>query len=33
VLASSNERALEVIPLEWLREHSVDVPTDPSSLA
>ena len=33
VLASTNERALEVIPLEWLREHSVDVPTDPGSLA
>lgn len=32
VLASTNERALEVIPLEWLREHSVDVPSDPSSL-
>jgi uncharacterized protein (DUF2237 family) len=32
VLASTNERALEVIPLEWLREHSVDVPADPGSL-
>lgn len=32
VLASTNERALEVLPLEWLREHAVDVPTDPSSL-
>ena len=32
VLASTNERALEVIPLEVLRVHSVDVPADPSSL-
>jgi uncharacterized protein len=32
VLASTNERALEVIPLEVLRRHSVDVPSDPSSL-
>lgn len=32
VLASTNERALEVIPLAWLREHAVDVPADPSSL-
>lgn len=28
VLASTNQRALEVIPLEVLREHSVDVPAD-----
>ncbi len=33
VLASTNERALEVIPLEALREHSVDVPDDPGWLA
>ena len=33
VLASTNERALEVIPIELLREHSVDVPGDASSLA
>ena len=33
VLASTNERALEVVPLEWLREHAVDVPADPGSLA
>jgi uncharacterized protein (DUF2237 family) len=28
VLASTNERALELIPLEVLREHAVDVPPD-----
>lgn len=28
VLASTNERALEIIPLEVLREHAVDVPSD-----
>jgi hypothetical protein len=28
VLASTNYRALEVIPIEVLREHAVDVPTD-----
>ena len=28
VLASTHERALEVVPLEWLREHAVDVPDD-----
>jgi hypothetical protein len=22
-----------VVPLEWLREHAVDVPADPGSLA
>jgi len=32
VLASTHERALEVIPLEVLREHAVDVPPDPGSL-
>ena len=32
VLASTHERALDVIPLEWLREHAVDVPSDPRSL-
>lgn len=32
VLASTSERALEVVPLEWLREHAVDVPPDLSSL-
>jgi uncharacterized protein (DUF2237 family) len=33
VLASTNERALEVIPLEALRENAVDVPDDPGALA
>jgi uncharacterized protein (DUF2237 family) len=33
VLASTSERALDVVPLELLREHSVDVPGDASSLA
>lgn len=28
LLASTNERALEVIPLSFLREHAVDVPPD-----
>jgi uncharacterized protein len=32
VLASSHERALEVVPLEALMEHAVDVPEDPGSL-
>jgi uncharacterized protein len=32
VLASTNERALEVVPLEALREHAVDVPPDPGSI-
>jgi uncharacterized protein len=32
VLASTSERALEVIPLSVLREHAVDVPPDPSAL-
>jgi uncharacterized protein (DUF2237 family) len=32
VLAATNERALEVIPLTVLREYAVDVPADPSSL-
>ena len=32
VLASTNERALDVVPLAWLRASSVDVPTDPSAL-
>ena len=33
VLASSHQRALEVIPLDVLRQHAVDVPQDPGSLA
>lgn len=32
VLASTNERALEVIPIELLHEHAVDVPPDLSAL-
>lgn len=32
VLAATHVRALEVIPLSVLRQHSVDVPADPSSL-
>ena len=32
VLASTHERALDIVPIEALREHAVDVPADPSSL-
>jgi uncharacterized protein (DUF2237 family) len=32
VLASTNERALELIPLPVLQEHAVDVPPDVSGL-
>lgn len=32
VLASTHERALEIIPLTVLEEHAVDVPHDPSSI-
>lgn len=32
VLASTHERALDVVPLEALRECAVDVPPDPGSL-
>lgn len=32
VLAATHERALEVVPLEALQEHAVDVPADPSTL-
>ena len=32
VLASTHERALEIVPLDALQEHAVDVPSDPSSL-
>ena len=32
VLASTNERTLEVIPLDALEEHAVDVPGDLSGL-
>lgn len=33
VLASTHERALRVVPLDVLRAHAVDVPSDPGSLA
>ena len=33
VLASTHEKALEIVPLEALREHAVDVPSDPGGLA
>lgn len=33
VLAATHERALEVIDLRMLREHAVDVPVDPGTLA
>ena len=29
VLASTHERALEIVPLDVLEEHAVDVPADP----
>ncbi|MBA3488429.1 MAG: DUF2237 domain-containing protein [Longispora sp.] len=32
VLASTHERATDIIPLRVLREHAVDVPADPSGL-
>jgi uncharacterized protein len=32
VLASTHERALQIVTLEVLREHAVDVPTDPGAL-
>jgi uncharacterized protein len=32
VLASTNERALEVVPLTLLQENAVDVPADPRAL-
>ena len=32
VLASTHERALEIVPLEALREHAVDVPVGPGDL-
>jgi uncharacterized protein len=33
VLASTNEQALELVPLQILREHAVDVPADPGQLS
>jgi uncharacterized protein (DUF2237 family) len=32
VLASTHERALEIVPLDILRQHAVDVPSDPGAL-
>ena len=32
VLASTNARALDIVPLDVLREHAVDVPGDLSEL-
>jgi uncharacterized protein (DUF2237 family) len=32
VLASTHERALQIVPLEALREHAVDVPAHPGAL-
>ncbi len=32
VLASTNRRALDLVPIEALRAHAVDVPSDPGSL-
>lgn len=32
VLASTHQRALEIVPIEALREHAVDVPDDPAGL-
>jgi uncharacterized protein (DUF2237 family) len=32
VLASTHERALDIVPLDALRQHAVDVPGDLSSL-
>jgi uncharacterized protein (DUF2237 family) len=32
VLAATHRRATDVIPLEALREHAVDVPADPGAL-
>ena len=33
VLASTHERTVDLVPLELLRQHAVDVPSDPGSLA
>jgi uncharacterized protein len=32
VLAATDERALELVPLDVLRDYAVDVPADPSSI-
>ncbi|MDQ3678681.1 MAG: DUF2237 domain-containing protein [Actinomycetota bacterium] len=33
VLASTHERALDLVPITALQEHAVDVPADPGTLA
>ncbi|OLB79803.1 MAG: hypothetical protein AUI14_09155 [Actinobacteria bacterium 13_2_20CM_2_71_6] len=33
VLAATHARAVDIVPLEALREHAVDVPADPGSLS
>jgi uncharacterized protein len=33
VLASTNERVLDLVPLEALEQHAVDVPPDPGALS
>jgi len=33
VLRSTHERALDIVPLDALREHAIDVPSSPGSLA
>jgi uncharacterized protein (DUF2237 family) len=33
VLAATHERALEVVPLDVLKQYAVDVPADPGSLS
>lgn len=33
VLAATHARALDIVPLEALREHAVDVPANPGSLS
>jgi uncharacterized protein (DUF2237 family) len=32
VLASTHERAMEIVPMSALQQHAVDVPADPGSL-
>ncbi len=32
VLAATHERALDVVPVDWLQEHAIDVPDDPGGL-
>lgn len=32
VLASTHQKSLDIVPIDALREHAVDVPADPSSL-